>query len=92
MWPSIPRELAGDPYFDTKETGTAKIYLNRSIYDSATGTTTANLQKQTYTLNYKPKPTPPASQISSGQFRNKKPPRLSWQGGFFKYENPETNF
>ena len=50
---------AGDPYFDPKGTGTAQIYLNRSIYDSATGTTTANVQKQTYTLNYKPKPTPP---------------------------------
>jgi hypothetical protein len=34
----------------------------------------------------------PASQISTGQFRNKKPPRLSRQGGFFKNENPETNF
>jgi hypothetical protein len=50
---------AGDPYFDPKGTGAAQIYLNRSIYDSATGTTTANVQKQTYTLNYKPKPTPP---------------------------------
>ncbi|MFM8765356.1 MAG: peroxidase family protein [Spartobacteria bacterium] len=50
---------AGDPSFDPKGTGTAQIYLNRSIYDSATGTTTANVQKQTYTLNYKPKPSPP---------------------------------
>jgi len=49
----------GDPYFDPKGTGTAQIYLNRSIYDSASGTSMANVQKQTYTLNYKPKPTPP---------------------------------
>lgn len=50
---------AGDPYFDPNGTGTAQIYLNRSIYDSATGTTTANVLKQSYTLNYKPRPTPP---------------------------------
>lgn len=49
----------GDPYFDPKGTGTAQIYLNRSIFDSATGTATANVQKQVYTLNYKPK-TPPS--------------------------------
>jgi len=48
----------GDPYFDPKSTGMAKIYLNRSIYDSATGTSTPNVQKQTYTLVYKPKPAP----------------------------------
>jgi hypothetical protein len=46
---------AGDSYFDPKGTGTAKIYMNRSIYDSASGTTGANVQKQTYTLTYKPK-------------------------------------
>jgi hypothetical protein len=45
----------GDPYFDPKGTGTAKIYMNRSIYDSASGTTAANVQKQTYTLTYKPR-------------------------------------
>jgi hypothetical protein len=39
---SVP---SGDPYFNPKGTGTAKIYLNRSIYDSASGTTTANVQK-----------------------------------------------
>ena len=49
---------SGDPYFDPKSTGTAKIYMNRSIYDSATGTSTPNVQKQTYTLVYKPKPAP----------------------------------
>jgi len=48
----------GDPYFDPKGKGTAQIYLNRSVYDLATGTTSATVQKQTYTLNYKPKPTP----------------------------------
>ena len=50
---------AGDPYFDPKATGTAQIYMNRSIFDSATGTSIPNVQKQTYTLNYKPKPTQP---------------------------------
>lgn len=50
---------AEDPYFDPKKTGTAQIYMNRSIFDSATGTSTLNVQKQTYTLNYKPKPTQP---------------------------------
>jgi hypothetical protein len=50
---------AGDPYFDPKATGTSQIYMNRSIFDSATGTSTPNVQKQTYTLNYKPKPTQP---------------------------------
>ena len=45
----------GDPYFDPKGTGTAKIYMNRSIYDSVSGTTAANVQKQTYTLTYKPR-------------------------------------
>lgn len=49
----------GDPSFDPNGTGTAQIFLNRSIYNSATGTPTANVQKQTYTLNYKPKPALP---------------------------------
>ncbi len=49
---------AGDPYFDPRGTGSAQIYLNRSIYDSATGTTTPTSWKQTYTLNYKPKAAP----------------------------------
>lgn len=49
---------AGDPYFDPKSTGTAKIYMNRSIYDSASGTAASNVQKQSFTLVYKPKPAP----------------------------------
>jgi hypothetical protein len=49
---------AGDPYFDPRGTGSAQIYLNRSIYDSATGTTTPTSWKKTYTLNYKPKADP----------------------------------
>jgi hypothetical protein len=48
----------GDPYFDPKSTGTAQIYLNRSIYDSTSGTAAPVVVKQTYTLNYNPKNPP----------------------------------
>lgn len=50
---------SGDPYFDPKSTGTAQIYLNRSLYDSSTGTGIPNVRKQTYSLVYKPKQNPP---------------------------------
>ena len=46
---------AGDPYFDPESTGTEVIYLNRSLYDAATGTGTANVQQQTFTINYQPR-------------------------------------
>lgn len=36
----------GDPYFDPLGTGTQTIPLNRSIYDSATGTSAANPRQQ----------------------------------------------
>ena len=36
----------GDPYFDPLSTGTQTIPLNRSIYDSATGTSAANPRQQ----------------------------------------------
>lgn len=50
----------GDPYFDPKATGSALIYFTRSIYDSATGTNTDNVQKRSVTITYKPQgPKPP---------------------------------
>jgi hypothetical protein len=36
----------GDPYFDPKGTGTQLIYFNRSVFDPATGTSTANPRQQ----------------------------------------------
>ena len=53
---SVPQ---GDPYFDPSSTGTALIYLNRSIYDAATGTSTPNVQQQTCTITFKPRPQSP---------------------------------
>lgn len=49
----------GDPYFDPKATGTAVIYLNRSIYDSTTGFAEPKIQRKTITLVFKPVATPP---------------------------------
>ena len=46
----------GDPDFDPSATGTAKIYLNRSIYDSATGTSTPSVRKLSITVQFKPAP------------------------------------
>jgi hypothetical protein len=43
----------GDPYFDPDNTGTAVIYHSRSIFDANTGTSTPNIQQQTYTINYR---------------------------------------
>ena len=37
---------AGDPYFDPTSTGTQQIYLNRSLTDPLTGTSTANPAQQ----------------------------------------------
>jgi hypothetical protein len=48
----------GDPYFDPKSTGSALIYMNRSIYDSASGTSTPGTRRQTVSLTLKT--TPPA--------------------------------
>ena len=45
----------GDPYFDPNGTGTQVIYLNRSLYDASSGTSTPNIQQQTYTINYQPR-------------------------------------
>jgi len=50
----------GDPYFDPKSTGSALIYFTRSLYDSATGTSSNNVQKRSVTITYKPQtPKPP---------------------------------
>ena len=46
----------GDPYFDPKSTGSAVIYMNRSIYDSASGTSTPVTRRQTVSVTLK---TPP---------------------------------
>jgi hypothetical protein len=48
----------GDPYFDPKSTGSAVIYMNRSIYDSTSGTSTPVTRRQTVSLTLKT--TPPA--------------------------------
>jgi hypothetical protein len=48
----------GDPYFDPKSTGSAVIYMNRSIYDSTSGTSTPVTCRQTVSLTLKT--TPPA--------------------------------
>ncbi|MEI8293655.1 MAG: peroxidase family protein [bacterium] len=47
---------SGDPYFDPKGTGTARIYMNRSIYDASSGTSSPVVLKQTLTINYHPAP------------------------------------
>ncbi len=39
-----------DSYFDPTGTGTAQIYLSRSIYDPATGTSTSNPRQQINTI------------------------------------------
>src|SRR5205814_912604 len=44
----------GDLYFDPNSSGTALIYLSRSIYDAATGTAVPNVQQQVYTIIYRP--------------------------------------
>ncbi|MEN9469124.1 MAG: hypothetical protein RL630_857 [Verrucomicrobiota bacterium] len=50
----------GDPYFDPRSTGSAFIYMNRSIYDSASGTATPVTRRQTVSLTVKtPPPTKP---------------------------------
>lgn len=50
----------GDPYFDPKSTGSAVIYMNRSIYDSASGTSTPVTRRQTVSVTLKtPPPAPP---------------------------------
>lgn len=50
----------GDPYFDPKSTGAALIYMNRSIYDTASGTATPVTRRQTVSLTVKtPPPTKP---------------------------------
>lgn len=49
----------GDPYFDPKGTGTAVIYLNRSVYDSTTGSAEQRIQRKTITLVFKPATPPP---------------------------------
>lgn len=36
----------GDAYFDPQATGTQELFLNRSVYDHATGTTPANPRQQ----------------------------------------------
>ena len=46
----------GDPEFDPSATGTAKIYLNRSIYDSTTGTSTPTVRKLSTRVQFKPAP------------------------------------
>jgi hypothetical protein len=43
----------GDPYFDPNNTGTAMIYLSRSIFDANTGTSAPNVQQQSHTINYR---------------------------------------
>lgn len=44
----------GDPYFDPAGTGTAVIYLSRSIFDASSGTAAPLVQQQSYTLNFQP--------------------------------------
>ena len=44
----------GDPYFDPRATGKAVIYLNRSVYDSNTGTANPKILRKTLTLTFKP--------------------------------------
>lgn len=40
----------GDPWFDPGSTGTAAIYTSRSVYNPATGSTTANPRQQTNSI------------------------------------------
>jgi len=46
----------GDPYFDPKSTGTAVIFMNRSIYDASSGNSTPVTRRQTATITLKNPP------------------------------------
>ena len=47
---------SGDPYFDPKSTGTAKFYMNRSLFDSSTGNSTPAIRKQSVVVTLNPAP------------------------------------